>query len=249
MSVGGSWFFSCLATVAVLSACDGGKVVSREETRTLDPARTGWWSTQVYSYPANDTAWPCPLDRGGLGPTSPAAGRVQAGYEHSYDPGTRPFPCSRRTVNVYRAAVKFDLVELQSKAPRVFVKNATLHFRKMSATRDCADKFLTGTEDWTVAGFAKLPHAEVIYDLPVPSNTSLACSGLGGFCAMNVTGQVNDWVLTKTSNHGFVVMGENEDLSARDNNACRTEYGEFSMSVHFTYEQALIFPVDPEKVP
>lgn len=236
--------FSAFALLLMLAACD--KTTTREETATLAPTRIQFWRNQEYSYPANDTAWPCPADTTGLGSAESPPGFLPVGYEHSYDTGTRPFNCSRRLVNTFRTAVRFDLSALQSKAPRLFVKSAVLTFRRVRAAgdHDCADQLLTATEDWTVPGFDRFPKAEARYDGAVPKLGSAAC-GLGGTCQMDVKGAVSDWALGNTPNHGFVIVGENEDSGARDNKTCRTEYGDFQLTTNFTYDQTLIFPTEP----
>jgi hypothetical protein len=116
------------------------------------------------------------------------------GYEHSYDPGTRPFPCSRVLVSVQRGYVKFDLRQIQSRAPAVFVTAATLHFRKIPRRHpECSDKLLTATEDWTRSGFKKLPAGEERYDNS--SIPRLGSCGFLGFCQMNIRAMVNDWAI------------------------------------------------------
>lgn len=230
------------AAIIPLAACTD-RLITREESLTLSPNNSGGWTQTSYSYPANDTSWPCPLDRGGTGGAPDVPGSLLVGYDHAYDPGTRPLRCSRSLIHVYRSAVQFDLGEVQSHAPRVFVTSAMLHYNPRpdpAVGRQCADSLLLATENWQVPGYKTLPPGDLYSSL---SSSGPAC-GLGG-CSVDVTSAVRNWVSGAEPAFGFVLKGENEATDSRDNDQCLTRYSDISLSVHYKYDMVPIFP--PEK--
>jgi len=181
-----------LVFAAALTGC-APRVTTRETSVTLPVSNTGGWSQQTYSYPANDTYWPCPTDSSGTGGASDIAGARLVGYDHAYDPGTRPFPCSRNLIHIYRAAMQFDLREVKSHLPRVFVTSATLHYQRRpdpEGGRNCADSLLLSSKNWEAPGYTKPPPGDPYRgELPAAG----ASCGLGG-CGIDVTSAVRNWV-------------------------------------------------------
>jgi hypothetical protein len=234
---------STILVTAALGACTPG-VVTKEGSVTLSPSRTGGWVQNSYAYPANDTAWPCPLDKSGTGGAPEVAGTLLTGFDHAYDAGTRPFPCSRKLIHIYRAAMNFDLKEITNLKPRVFVTNATLHYNRSpdpASGRTCADALLLATDNWQAPGYKNLPPGDAyVSSLP----TGGASCGLGG-CAVDVTSAVRNWVSGAEAQRGFVIRGENESTDAKDNDSCLTRYRDVSLSVSYKYDMVPIFP--PEK--
>lgn len=232
-----------LVFAAVLAGC-APRLITREASVTLPVSNTGGWPQETYSYPANDTYWPCPLDSTGTGGVPDIAGARLVGYDHAYDPGTRPLPCSRNLIHVYRAAMQFDLGEVKSRLPRVFVMSATLHYQRRpdpDGGRHCADSLLLASENWEAPGYKKLPPGDP-YRAELPADGPTC--GLGS-CGIDVTSAVRNWVSGIEPQYGFVLKGENEATDSEDNDVCRTHYSDLSLTVNYKYDLVPIFP--PEK--
>ena len=233
-----------VALVLPLASCDPKvppeRFVTRSATVSLLPMQQKWFHSTEY---LKSKAIYCDFDDSGLAPDPPGGeGRVSVGYEHSWDPGTKPFPCSRLLNHMHRGAVLFDIGEVQKRAPRVFVDAATLKFRKFPRTGrfGCDDRVLSATVDWTARPEdGPLPPAEERYKMPVPADETAACLGSGGKCVVDVKSIVNDWAHETVPNHGFVLAGENENYTEKDNESCRTDYGEFELEVQFRYDEAV----------
>ncbi len=227
----------------LLVSCTPG-LVTREDTAAAPVSNSGWWTQSFYSYPANDTAWPCSLDKSGTGGAPDMPGMMLVGYDHAYDAGSRPFPCSRQLNHVYRASMQFDLSEITNLLPRVFVTSATLHYKRQpdpAEGRQCGDSLLIASENWEAAGYKKLPPGDV-YRTSLPTSGPLC--GLGG-CGIDVTSAVRNWVSGAEPQYGFVLKGENEATDSKDNDVCRTRYSDISLTVNYKYDLVPIFP--PEK--
>jgi hypothetical protein len=145
----------------------------------------------------------------------------------------------------------FDLSEITSKAPSIFVTKATLNFKKISSVAKESDKYSTvATEcveqqllmsasvDWRKEGYAgsRVPGVD-----PLP----VVC-GPGG-CSVEVTSVVNNWVRGEEkggdANYGFVIRGKDEfpadaygpTLEPRRLDVCQARYGDFSLTVTYSF--------------
>lgn len=236
------FIFPLLMIYTLLVGCTN-RLITREESINLPVAKAGEWIQTTYSYPANDTAWPCPFDSSGTGGALEKAGTLLVGYDHSYHAGTRPFPCSRKLIHIYRSALQFNLSEIKSHAPRVFVTSATLYYQRspdQKEGRNCGDSLLLATENWEAKEYRKLPEG-VLYRAALPF-TGPSC-GLGG-CAIDVTSAVRNWVSGTENPFGFVLKGELETVDNKDNEMCLTRYSNFSLIVNYKYDLVPIFPSD-----
>jgi hypothetical protein len=192
--------------------------------------------TTSQSYPANTTAWPCPLNSRGTAPETPSPGFQSVGYEHRFDAGTPPAPCQWRLNHVHRLVAAFDLSSIPQDAATVHVDSAKLSFDKRHAAGDheCADKLLAVSGPGPEPGSSIRPASDDKWETAVPRLDGPACSS--GRCTMDVTGQVSDWVRKVVPNQGFVLRGEDERLNANDNVSCRNEYGNFRLDVNFRHD-------------
>lgn len=236
-------FFLPLIMIYILLAGCTNRLITKEDSINLPVSNTGGWIQTTYSYPANDTTWPCPLDSSGTGGALEIAGTQVVGYDHSYDSGTRPFPCSRKLIHIYRSALQFDLSEVKSYSPRVFVTSATLHYHRRPDPKDgrnCSDSLLLATENWEAPGYHKLPPGD-LYRTTLPV-TGSSC-GLGG-CGIDVTSAVRNWISGTENPYGFVLKGELETISNKDNEMCLTRYSDFSLTINYKYDLVPIFPPD-----
>jgi hypothetical protein len=217
------------------TACD-----PKTETRTGKVSLTGTaqpFLTTSESYPANRTAWPCPLEVGGTAPDAPAAGFHSVGYEHRFDAGTKPFPCQSRINHVHRLVTAFDLSPIPHATTGVHAVSATLSFdkRRGAGNHDCEDHVLAVADIGPETGSPINPASNDKWENPVPLLTNTAACK-SGRCTMDVAGQVNDWIHGIMKEQGFVLRGEDERLNANDNVSCRNEYSNFRLDVTFKHE-------------
>jgi hypothetical protein len=236
-----------------------------EGTVTLKAADIKTFTLENRAFPSNTTYWPCGgYPTHGIGVTGPRGeGDLIAGYDHYFDAGTKPFPCQERLNHFYRGGVWFDLSEIRSKLPGVFVTSASLHFRKVESetrmddgkpfpgTKYCANELLVASADWRkgLPSGSLLPAGSFFHSLSElpPKGASFAgvkCDlggGLGGlfFCSVEVGPVVNNWVTGKEDDFGFVFKGEDEALKTEDNAACWTLYDNFELVVNYKYDAAV----------
>jgi hypothetical protein len=232
------------------TACD-----PKTETRTVNVSLAGAaqpFLTTSQSYPANRTAWPCPLEVGGTAPDAPAAGFHSVGYEHRFDAGTKPFPCQSRLNHVHRLVAAFDLGSIPHAPTGVNVTSAKLSFDKRhgAGSRECNDRLLAVADTGPETGSPINPASNDKWENPVPLLTKGECKS--GRCTMDVAGQVNDWIHGTMKEQGFVLRGEDERLNANDNVSCRNEYSNFRLDVTFKHEvkkgsTAIVTPIIPIK--
>lgn len=235
------WLTMASLTLLLTTSCD-----PKVETRTSNISLVGTaqpFITTSESYPANRTAWPCPLNARGKAPDAPAPGFQSVGYEHAFDGGTPPFPCQWRLNHVHRLVTIFDLRSIPHHPTDVFVDSAKLSFdkRRGAGDHDCADLVLAVAGPHPEPGSVIRPASNDKWETPVPSLDKPGCSS--GRCTVDVAGQVNDWVHGIMTNQGFVLRGEDERLNANDNVSCRNEYANFRLDVTFKHN------VKPGSVP
>jgi len=231
-----------VALALPLVSCDPksppDRYITRSATVSLLPDQQKWFH---FTEHLTTKAFYCQYGSSGLAPDPPSGeGRVSVGFEHSWDPGTMPAPCSELLNHMHRGAVLFDLGELQKWEGRVLVEKATLKFKKFPRTGrfGCDDRILNATADWTARPEdGVLPPAEERYKMPVPALETEPCMGPDGKCAVDVKRIVNDWAVGSVPNFGFILAGENENYGVRDDNSCRTDYGQFELDVAYRYDE------------
>ena len=215
-------------------------VTTDEGTATLSPAILKTW-THIDLW-HSDSSW-CSGDfTVGFAPEE-VAGSIVAGYRHTYDKGKPVFGCPSGNNSVHRGSVWFDLSEIVSKAPplHVSVQSATLHFKGLSGA--CPGDVLVGTADW-ISGYSGdlVPGDPLINRTGIGEGLStLAPCGTGG-CNVDVARVVNNWVRGQEHggypNYGFVIKGSKEaDLHWEDNDSCLARYGDFTLTVKYTYDK------------
>ena len=249
------------ASKSIASLGPGILGMAEEGSAILKAADIKTFTLENRAYPSNTTYWPCGLPTHGIGVTgSRGEGDLVAGYDHYFDAGTKPLPCQERLNHFYRGGVWFDLSEIRSKLPGVFVTSASLHFRKVESetkmddgnpfpgTKYCANELLVASADWRkgLPSGSLLPAGSFFHSLSElpPKGGSFAgvkCDlggGLGGliFCSVEVGPVVNNWVTGKEDDFGFVFKGEDEALKTEDNGACWTRYDNFELTVNYKYD-------------
>jgi hypothetical protein len=216
------------------TSCDP-KTETRSGKVSLD-ATTQPFTTTSESYPANRTAWPCPLEDRGTAPDAPAKGFQYVGYEHNFDDGTPPMPCQWRLNHVHRLVALFDLKSIPPASQSVIVDSAKLSFdkRRGAGDHECEDKILAVAGPGPEPGLSIRPASDDKWETSVARLDKPEC--VGSRCTVDVKGQVNDWALGITPNQGFVLRGEDERLNANDNVSCRNEYANFRLDVAFRHQ-------------
>ncbi len=182
-------------------------------------------------------------------------GTIVAGYTHTYDKGKPVLGCPSGNNSVHRGSVWFDLSDIAGKAPPLHVsaKTATLHFKRLSGS--CPGELLVGTADW-MKGYSDadlVPGDSVKKESPLslPLNTFGSCGAPG--CSMDVKIVVNNWLKGAEHggypNYGFVIKGMTEaDAEYSDNDSCLARYGDFSLTIDYTYDKEPAAKV-PESYP
>ena len=217
-----------------------GTTAVEEGNATLSPAILKTW-THIDLW-HSDSSW-CSGDFVvGFVPEE-VAGSIVAGYRHTYDKGKPVLGCPSGNNSVHRGSVWFDLREIASKAAplHVSVQSATLHFKSLSGA--CPGDVLVGTADW-VSGYSGdlVPGDPLINRTGIGEGLStLGPCGTGG-CNVDVKTVVNNWVRGEEHggypNYGFVIKGSKEaDLHWEDNDSCLARYGDFSLTVKYTYDK------------
>ncbi len=149
---------------------------------------------------------------------------------------------------------KVTLSDIMKKAPplHISVKSATLHFNQNG---ECPGELLIGSADW-MKGY---PDNELVPGDPSPLATlpsGVPTSVLGGLlakpcgdCNINVETVVNNWLKGAEhggyANYGFVFKGMTEaDLQYDNAASCYSRYGNFSLTVSYTYDTPTTYPLE-----
>ncbi len=247
------------AGAPIASMVPGIAGMADEASVTLKPAEIQTFNLFNYAFPSNTTYWPCFGKLEGLHASrgAPVRGEneVVAGYLHDFEEGTKPFPCQKRANDFWRGGVWFDLSEIRSKLPGVFVTNALLHFRLVESfvrdsdgnpfvgTKGCANELLVASVDWK-KGYTGLPPGGPFTSLSPGSGSTVIC-GLGG-CSVEVGPVINNWVTGKEDDFGFLIKGEDETPTTEDNAACWTRYDNFELTVNYKFDKPVILAVPPD---
>jgi hypothetical protein len=211
-----------------------GTTAVEEETVTLSPANLKIWE---HYYDWTHGATSC-----GPHPEN-IPGSIVAGIKESAG-------CPDGSHTVYRGTVWFDLSTIISKAPplHIAVKSAKLRFNQSG---ECPGELLIGTADW-LTGY---PANELVpgdpsplANLPSGSRPGTLLGGLlvkpCGACSINVETVVNNWLKGEEhggyANYGFLFKGklEADVFYAGHSYSCVARYGDFSLTMTYTYDKA-----------
>lgn len=214
------------------------KAEPTQVTKILTPTLKSWDALN-YKYPANKTYWPCGLATRGTGAVELKDSDVVAGYDRFFDEGTSPAPCKEQINHVYNGIVWFDLRLLVGNAVAV---RATLDFKQSDLTtrRDdgstgsgfCANELYLATADWKGLKANTLVPGDQYLNL-FGTGFDSGC-GLGG-CSIDVTSGVNEWLLGKVPNFGFVVKAhkDSDEFNYQNNGACWRRYSDFQLRLTY----------------
>jgi len=224
-------------------------------TVTLTPALEGLRTWSTLSRWANDR-WNC-KEIGinaltGIGDyliapegPSPPPGQIGVGYIDHWDAGGGPLPCEEQFKAEYRGTIWFDLSEILSKPSFAHADKATLKFKRIqNAVNDnnghktidkvCNDHLAAANLSWWKEG--RDPNTFIPEGDYIPPSLS-ECPYEG--CSIDVKDLVNNWITGKVDRNGFVIVGQDTKyvygLYPRDNAACETYYGDFSLTVTYRF--------------
>ena len=167
--------------------------------------------------------------------TKPPNG-LPVGFQHDYGSSVG-ITCYEDTF-VYQSAVSFDLgsAGILLRNSKASVKNATMTFQRVDGNGSCLAGVHLPTGDWSNAQDL-IPNTDFISGIPWSSNPiSVSMPGVkissGGSYSIDVTSAINNFAKGNWADHGFLLIGGNEDTSGfHDNNSCETGYGNFSLNV------------------
>jgi len=228
------------------SARPGGVDVSPTTTAGFTPSADGVESFETLQY-FDDK---CFLSSPPVAEAAPGTNLV--GYINHWNEGGL-LGCMTQYNASFRGTVWFDLNEIFSK-PSPKAKYALLTFKKILAvandangkpiTRTCHDVLQAASGDW----MKDHPYSSLPY-----SSDHFIAAGAFGFsapidscppagCSIDVTDVVNGWIMNPETRNGFVIVGEDENFLAKlipkTNDACETRYGDFRVTVNYTYAGA-----------
>jgi hypothetical protein len=167
--------------------------------------------------------------------TKPPNG-LPVGFQHDYGSSVG-ITCYEDTF-VYQSAVSFDLgsAGILLRNSKASVKSATMTFQRVDGDGSCLAGVHLPTGDWSNAQDL-IPNTDFLSGIPWSSNSiSVSMPGVkissSGSYSIDVTSAINNFAKGNWPDHGFLLIGGNEDTSGfHDNNSCETGYGNFSLNV------------------
>jgi hypothetical protein len=179
----------------------------------------------------------CGLTQTGTLPSAPNL----VGFYHGYSWG--PFDKTCQVDNTaWETALGFDLGGAGTilRNPKANLQSATLTFQRMDgSTASCVAGVHLPTIDWShFAGqMIPVPHDDYRGNIPwgpAGVNADLGVvkiSNGGGSYVIDVASAVSDFAKGNRANHGFLLVGGNEDFSGEDNTHCDVSYGNFTLNI------------------
>ncbi|MDR3390734.1 MAG: hypothetical protein P4L77_03280 [Sulfuriferula sp.] len=171
---------------------------------------------------------------------------IVAGFERSADAN------SGNIQHFYRGAVKFNLDAIRQ-IPSKVIDKAILHFNirqsyvsaadgsqpQFPNITSCAGTLWNASADWakliTSEGYATTPLPKDALIRTLPDSLDGRTTGISA----DVTEAVRYWLIYPSDNFGFILQGRDETVTAANNSACATRYGDFTLEVHYTVFPAL----------
>jgi hypothetical protein len=176
----------------------------------------------------------CGLPNSGEGPDP----GLVVGFNHDYA-NSVGITCYEDTL-VQQVAVSFELgsAGILLRNPKTSVKSAILAFNRYGGKGQCLGGVHLPTGDWSNA-------TDLIPNKDYISNIAWNANGLtvftptvkisGSIYNIDVTSAINDFAKGVWPDHGFLLIGGNEDESGfHDNHSCLSQFGNFSLSLQVT---------------
>jgi hypothetical protein len=183
---------------------------------------------------------PCAgLSKSGTGPgTGPSGNEV--GFNHNYE-FSGVVTCAVDNT-AWETALGFDLgaAGIVLRGSKASVKSATLTFQRTDGSKSsCVAGVHLPTIDWSNFGGQMIPVPHDDYRGNIPWNSAgvntdqgvVKISNGGGSYVIDVASAVNDFAKGNRPNHGFLLVGGNEDFSGEDNAYCFAYYGGFTLNI------------------
>lgn len=198
----------------------------------------------------------CGLNTSGTG-KSTTPSQVSVGFDASYDPGTLPCNCWEWNSIASRGGVLFNTFKIPQKfttAILVLVPTDVNRIEGSSASNDESGTIsaiylpqaswwggavipvvsdANGTEAGTIFVDAFAPESEAwISAFPMNAGTTFPASGppvrrVGNNYEIDATSQFKEWVKSPGTNHGFMLVGRDESLPVKTNQAWEANYNVF----------------------
>ncbi len=174
----------------------------------------------------------CGLGTNGTGPDPGLA----VGFFHDYS-SSIGITCWEDTV-VQQTAVNFELgsAGILLRNPKTSVKSAILAFNRISNDNgQCIGAVNLPTGDWSTATDL-IPNTKYRTGIPWNANGTTVFTPTvkisGSIYNIDVTSAINNFAKGIWPDHGFLLIGGNEDESGfHDNHSCLSQFGNFSLSI------------------
>lgn len=202
----------------------GGPIV---ESFTVVPNDARWVE---HRYHFEQFAPGCGLEVSGTKPQT----TFDVGFAHSYDTSAG-FTCSV-TNYVFQSAVGFDLGPggIVLRGSKASIKSATLSFQRTDPSNvSCLAGVHLPTVDWSNAQ-ELIAHDDYRGNIPWGQPNQSVNTGVvkisGTNYSIDVASAVSDFAKGNRTNHGFLLVGGNEDTSGEDNNKCDSTFAGFVLN-------------------
>ncbi len=217
---------AALAAAALsVAACDTTLV-----PQSVGPLPAERYGTRIAVHDVNHGPCGTQLTRAPIIALTPPDGAMIAGYDNGLARGADPVPCNRQHSEVYEGAVFFDLTGIEN----VIVDSAVLRMERRPtsipwrprradgfSSQRCQVEWTRVDAPWTdpydvggpSTGFAA-PPVRLGSDGRLPLRGSFDEGVVGPNIEFNVTAIVQDWVLGRRPNHGFVARQVQERTGA-----------------------------------
>jgi hypothetical protein len=174
----------------------------------------------------------CGLPTSGFGPDP----GLVVGFDHYYS-NSIGITCYENTL-VQQTAVSFELgsAGILLRNPKASVKKAILAFNRVSSgNAQCVAGVHLPTGDWSNAKDL-IPNTDYISGIPWNANGltvfTPAVKISGSIYNIDVTSAISNFAKGVWPDHGFLLIGGNEDTSGfHDNHSCLSQFGNFSLSL------------------
>lgn len=157
------------------------------------------------------------------------------GFLHNYV-SAAGFTCGEDTF-VDQTAIAFQLgnAGIVLRNPKTSVQSARLVFRKIdNGTVNCLAAVHLPVGDWSNAQDL-IPNNDFISGIPWGGSTNINTGTVlisGANYSIDVSTAIGNWASGVWANHGFLLLGGNEDISGfHDDNTCRSQFGSFVLKI------------------
>jgi hypothetical protein len=175
---------------------------------------------------------------------------VQIGYDHYFDPGVDPFPCTDKIDDFERGGIRFDMAQALRFEDQHGIKSATLSFHLKETHLDesgnadnsisCLDRIAVSSElwwTWAPNSHDIIPTGPISITVP---HGNLRGAGTEDGARMNPDGSFSVNVSTilmqqlgfgsPTVTGSWVLIGQDESFP-QNNDVCASSYDHFTLTL------------------